>query len=105
MSEHAVIVNLSLSDGEFGTEEERESIYGLSHRLEEQIDAQRVGEFDGDEFGEGQCTLFMYGPNADALYSAIEPILRESPLSMGGHIVKRYGEAVDPNAKEVRIDL
>ncbi len=102
MSEHRVIGYLNLSNDTFGTEEERESIYGLSRRLEEQINAQGVGEFDGHEFGEGHCTLFMYGPDADALYSAIEPILRESTLIAGGHITKRYG---DLDAKEVRIDL
>ena len=105
MSEHRVIAYLNLSDDAFGTEEERESIHELSRRLEEQINAQEVGEFDGDEFGEGHCTLFMYGPDADALYSVIEPILRESALSMGGHITKRHGKATDPDAKEVRIDL
>jgi hypothetical protein len=47
----------------------------------------------------------MYGPDADALYSAIEPILRESALSTGGHVIKRLGEAFNPNVKKVRIDL
>ena len=105
MLEHRVLVYLNLSDDAFGTEEERESIYGLNHRLEEQINAQGVGEFDGHEFGGGHCILFMFGPDADALYSAIEPILRESALSAGGHIIKRYGEVDDPDAKEVHIDL
>jgi hypothetical protein len=47
----------------------------------------------------------MYGPDADALFAAVEPILRESPLAVGGHAIKRYGKAVDPDAKNVRIDF
>ncbi len=103
MPEHSVLVYFNLSDDTFGTEEERESIYMLGHRLAEQIDSQGVGEFDGHEFGEGHCTLFMYGPDANALYSAIESILRESELSAGGHVTKRYGGSGGPD--EVVIDL
>jgi hypothetical protein len=68
----------------------------------ESVDA---GEFDGNEFGEGGCTFYMYGPDADELFKAIEPTLRNSPLSAGGHAMKRYGPATDRKAKEVRIDL
>ena len=105
MGEHAVLAYLKLSDAEFGTADERDSIHALSDRLEEAISDAGAGEFDGDEFGDGQCILFMYGPDADAIFSAIERILRESPHSRGGYVIKRYGEATDPTAKEVRVDL
>jgi len=59
----------------------------------------------GMKFGEGECVLYMYGPDADALFSAIEPVLRSSPLTKGGRLVMRYGEASDRNAKEVSILL
>jgi hypothetical protein len=103
--EQAVLVHLRLSDAGFGTREEMVSIHALSGRLEARIAAARVGEFDGDEFGQGECMLFMYGPNADALFEAVEPELRASPLSRGGWVIKRYGASDDDSAKEVRIDL
>ncbi len=105
MAEQAVLVYFNLSDMGFGTEEEREAIRELSDRIEQEVEREGVGEFDGDEFGGGQCTLFMYGPDADALFAAIEQILRESPLTRGAHVIKRYGEVLDPGAKKVRVDL
>lgn len=103
--EQAVLLHLILSDDEFGTEDEREAIYLLSDRLEDAIERHQAGEFDGNEFGGGGCVLFMYGPDADALFSAIEPIVRLSPLTRDGHAIKRYGDADDDNAREVRVDL
>jgi hypothetical protein len=105
MAQHAVLVHLKLGGGEFGTGDEVESIHDLSDQLLEAIEEREVGEFDGDEFGDGRCMLFMYGPDADALFAVVEPILRASPLSRGGHAIKRYGEAGDENAREVRVDF
>lgn len=105
MSEHAVLVYLNLSDERFGTSDEREKIHDLSDRLEQAIESRNAGEFDGDEFGDGQCTLFMYGPDADVLFAAIEPVLRDSPLAAGGYAIKRFGEASDAHATEVRVDF
>lgn len=103
--EHAVMVYLPLSDGAFGSEDEQHAVYRLSDQLEEAINFHDAGEFDGDEFGDGQCTLFMYGPDADALFAAVEPLLRASPLTAGGHAVKRYGEVGDANARELRVQF
>jgi len=101
--EHAVLVHLKLSGKEFGTNQERESIHALTDKLKEVINAKRLGEFDGDEFGDGGCTLYMYGPDADALFAGIEPLLRSSPVTKEATIIKRYGEAMNPNAKEVKV--
>ena len=105
VSEHAVIVHLRLSNDDFGTREETDAIHALSERLEAAILAAQAGEFDGDEFGGGECVLYMYGTNADSLFAAIEAELRASSLSRGGWAIKRYGPAEDPSASEVRVDL
>lgn len=105
MAQHAVLIYLKLSDSKFGTAEERDAIHALSDSLEAEIKKANVGEFDGDEFGQGQCTLFMYGPDADALFQAVDSIIRNSPLSKGGHVIKRYGDAGDTNAKTERLQL
>lgn len=101
--EQAVIVYLLLKDGQFGASQERESIYALEDRLEKAIEDASVGEFDGDLFGEGECILYMYGPNAERLFVVIEPILKSFPVAAGGYAIKRFGEAADPSAKEVRV--
>lgn len=104
-SEHAVIVHLRLSDATFGTPAERTACHDLEHLLESLVANSGVGELDGDEFGGGECTIFLYGRDADALFAAIEGQLRASPLSRGGRALKRYGAASDPNAKEVQVSL
>lgn len=101
--DHAVIAHLRLSDRSFGSETERAALYLLEDRLAAAIERASAGEFDGNEFGGGECTLYMYGPDADALYNAIVPVLQMNPLARGGYAVKRYGDARDPNAREVRV--
>ncbi len=101
--DHAVIAHLRLTDRGYGSDGEREAIFLLEDRLAAAIARARAGEFDGNEFGGGECTLYMYGPDADALYNAIVPVLQMNPLARGGYAVKRYGDARDPNSREVRV--
>jgi hypothetical protein len=102
---HAVIIRLELSDRNFGTEAEREAIFELTDRMEAAISAADAGEFDGNEFGGGECTLYMYGSDADGLYGAVVAILQGSRLSRGGSVIKRYGDADDPHAREVKLPI
>jgi hypothetical protein len=62
-----------------------------------------AGEFDGHEFGAGECVLFVYGPDADRLYGVIEPLLEAAPVAAGGYAIKRYGKADDPTSPEIRV--
>jgi hypothetical protein len=103
--EHAVLVYIKLSDANMGSEKERNDCHALEDRMERSIKTKQAGEFDGDEFGEGFCTLFMYGPDADALFNAVESDLRAAPLLAGSYAIKRYGPATDPTARETRVVL
>src|ERR1043166_8430183 len=102
--EHAVLVYLRLSDGAFGSDDQRARILELEERMEAAINNAGVGEFDGDEFGMGECTLFMYGPDADQLFATVKPLLESSPDARRGYAIKRYGDAADLEAKEVRVE-
>jgi len=88
-----------------GTEKERKDLQALETRLETAIKARQAGEFDGNEFGEGFCTLYMYGSDANALFASVEPALRAANLPQGSYVIKRYGSAGDPKAREERFDL
>lgn len=101
--EQALIVHLKLTGDQFGSSLEREAVFALEDQLEELIASESAGEFDGDDFGDYECVLYMYGPDADRLFTIIEPILKSSSLAKGGFAIKRYGEASDPNASEVRV--
>jgi len=101
--EQAVIVFLPLSDDEFGSPEENEALHALEVELAEAVEKASAGAFDGNEFGGGQCVFFMYGPDADRLFGAIEPLLKTNAAAAGGCAIKRYGEVLDPDAKQVRV--
>ncbi|ATQ70949.1 MULTISPECIES: hypothetical protein [Methylosinus] len=103
--QHAVIAHLRLIEDPFGSEREREIIADLTSELQHAINVGNVGEFDGEEFGGGKCVIYMYGPNADQLFAVVEPILCATPLARGGFAIKRYGEAKDLNAAEVKVGL
>ena len=101
--EQAVIVHLRLSNDRFGSSGEREALFVLEGEMTKAIEQADAGEFDGDEFGEGECVLYMYGPKADRLFTAIEPALKSSPLASGGYAIKRYGDVSDLTAPQVRV--
>lgn len=94
--EHAVLVHLaSPAVGDIALDE-------IEEPLIEAIDNAGAGEFDGHEIGPDGPTLYLYGPDADRLFTAAEPILRSTSLPPGSHAIVRYG---DPGAEERRVDL
>lgn len=102
--EHAVIARFRLSDDDFGTVNEREALFELEDSLRGAIEAARVGELDGHEFGGGEAVVFMYGPDADRLFSTVAALLR-SHGSGPASCTLRYGPASDPGSDERLIDL
>jgi putative IMPACT (imprinted ancient) family translation regulator len=104
MAEQTVIARYQLSSGPNGTSTDIHSLATLEDRLIEAISAARVGEFDGNEFGTGEVTLFAYGPDADQLFAAMEPILRSFP-ARPAHVLLRYGGLQDENAPEALVEL
>ena len=71
MAEHAVIVTFEYAATSL------EQLHGLEGRLRDAIAQARVGEFDGNEIAADLTdgTLYMYGPDAEALFQVVRPIL------------------------------
>jgi hypothetical protein len=103
--EHAVIAHLLLPEDSVGSGREREAVADLADELQRAIEELGVGEFDGEEFGERRCVLYMYGRDADQLFEVAEPILKAASLARGGFVIKRYGDARDPGAVEAKVYL
>lgn len=97
--QQAVLVHLKLADGAFGSDAEREAIFRLERELEQAIAAVAAGELDGNEFGDGRCTLYLYGPSAEALFRAIAPVLASSPAARGASVIERAGPPGSPEQK------
>lgn len=102
MSEQAVLVFIKLVAGPFGGPDQRAAIQTLEERLENAVDENDIGEFDGNDIGEGFWRLYTYGPSADRLLEVMLPILRAEHTPLGSYVVKRYG---GPGATERRLSL
>jgi tetratricopeptide (TPR) repeat protein len=64
----------------------------LENRLEEVLEIDAQGELDGHETGPESTTLFLYGADAEALFRAVEPLLRDYPLCRGARLTIRQGD-------------
>ena len=87
-AEQDLLVVLKLSNRQMGTHEEREQIEAFAEQLATALERAGAGEYDGDELGGGECTLFFCGRDADALLAVLRPLLKQSPLSRGAHLVR-----------------
>lgn len=94
--EHCVQLHFRLSDDDYGSEAEREAVYALQEQLRAAIVQAHAGEFDGNEFGGGKAVLYMYGPDKDRLWAAVEPAAREFPLRPAFALLRAGGPDTPP---------
>ena len=97
-AEHAVTINIKLTGKSFEDESERVSIEVLEQKITRALENISFAELDGDEFGQGECSIFLYGQDADKLFEAIHPLLDTWNLFKGGSVTRRYGP---PGANEI----
>jgi hypothetical protein len=91
-AEQAVLLKIKLSDNRFGEQQERTAIAALEDHIITALEsAADNAQYDGNEYGEGFCTIYPYGSSADRIYSAITSVFREFSAPQGSFVVKRYG--------------
>jgi hypothetical protein len=68
-------------------------VYSLGDQLQLAITEAKVGEYDGHAIpadgSDGR--YFIYGPDAEAIYKVIAPVLEASPLMRGATVTLHYG--------------
>lgn len=98
--EQAVLVNF-----EYGSTD-LSDLFALEDQLEKVIIATGVGEFDGNDVAAdgSEAILYMYGPDADALFTTVRPILEMTAFTQGARVTLRYGPPED-GVKEVEVVL
>jgi hypothetical protein len=64
----------------------RGDIYALQDELRQLLQKNKLGSFDGNEIGEDEAVLFLSGQDGEAVFGAIEPVLRACPLCRGGFV-------------------
>jgi hypothetical protein len=100
-AEHAVVVYID-GTGLSAEDYDRYDLETIETELLGIIDANGVGEYDGNEVGERGATLFMYGPDGERLFATVESALRAYPLTAHARVVIRAGPPGAPQ-REVRL--
>jgi hypothetical protein len=91
MSEQAVIVKFDYGSTNL------DALFELEDQLEAVLNGGDVGEYDGHEIAVdgSDGLLYMYGPDADALFSKVSPTLRASTAIRNAVATLRYGSPAD----------
>jgi hypothetical protein len=91
MSEQAVIVHFDYGQTDLSP------LFELEDQLIAAIDAAGVGESDGNEVATdgSDGDLYMYGPDADKLFEAIQPVLESATCIHQTVATIRYGPPED----------
>jgi hypothetical protein len=89
--EHAVIVHFQYGSTDVAR------LFALEEQLEKAIAAASAGEYDGNEVAVDGSDgfLYMYGPDADALFAAIRSTLEATAFMNGARVKLRYGPPKD----------
>lgn len=95
--EHAVIVNFN-----YGTTN-LQPMFDLEEKLGNAIASAQAGEYDGNEIAVdgSDGSLYMYGPDADRLFSVAKPVLESADFMRGAKVTLRYGPPKDGIPKKV----
>ena len=98
--DHAVIILFQYGKSDL------QPILDFKDKLEQTINEARVGRLDGIDIAEGgdDGYIYMYGPDAEQLFGAVNNTLESSGLMKGATARLRYGPPeVGVKSKEVKI--
>ena len=91
MAEHAVIVRFDYGSKDLAP------LFEVEEQLEAAVEAAGAGEYDGNEIAVDGSDgfLYLYGPDADRLYAAIEDVLGGATCLKNAVATLRYGPPED----------
>ncbi len=101
-SEHAVIVHFLFGSKDISR------LFALEEKLISALETAGVGEFDGNEIAAdgSDGNLYMYGPDADKLFTTVKPVLESADFMKGATVKLRYGPPTEGTREEiVEIDI
>lgn len=100
--DQAVIVKYNFAAGNL------DRIFEIEDQLANAVESASVGQFDGNEIAvDGRDNLFyMYGPDANKIYEAIEPILLSWDVLSQAQVLLRYGPpGIDTRQKMITLPV
>jgi hypothetical protein len=85
--EHAVIIHFSYGSTNL------QHVFALEDQLRSVVSEAGVGEYDGHEVAEdgSDGSYYIYGPDAEALFRVISPLLAAYPFMRGAKVTLRFG--------------
>jgi hypothetical protein len=95
-------LHLALSRRPHGTAEERERLRDLEYELMDRLARAGAGRLAGDAWPPGECVVTLAGPDARAMWAAVEEAVRAHRPRPGSYAALR---AAGPGAREERIEL
>ncbi len=100
LTEHAVIIHFR-----YGIDE-LDPLHQLERVLEKLISEKGVGVYDGHEIAMDYSDgfLYMYGPNAEELFKAVQPMLEKTEFMKGAIAHLRFGPPED-GVREIEVKL
>jgi hypothetical protein len=99
-AEHAVVVQFNFPEGNL------DRIFEIEDQLAKAVERASAGQLDGNEIAvDGRDNLFyLYGPDADKIFTAIEPVLLASEILSEAKVLLRYGPpGIDTRQNIVRL--
>src|ERR671937_321245 len=99
MEEQAVIAHFKYAADSL------DALFEVEEQLEAAIAAAGVGEFDGNEIAVdlSDGTLFMDGPDAEALFAVVRPILAGAECLRETRVTLRFGPPEDDVPERVEV--
>ncbi|MEO5883805.1 MAG: hypothetical protein ABIQ06_15415 [Caldimonas sp.] len=98
----SVTVYLVYNGQESGRKQQFKACDALQAQVAAALQNSGTGEYAGTGTSAGDYLMYLSGPSADAMFKAVEPVLKKSALSKGGKVALRYG---GEGAKEVEKTL
>ena len=77
----------------------------LEERLGDAAERAQTGELDGNEVGEGEYTIWLYGDSAARLAETVRTALVHEQLPPQCYLFVRHGDVSDADAKEETISI
>lgn len=81
---------------------EKYDLSTLEDQLSEVLEPEGIGEVDGNEIGPEETIIFLYGADAEKIFTEIQPVLRSYPLCQNAKVEIRHG-APGAHYREVTI--
>ncbi|OJW12370.1 MAG: hypothetical protein BGO49_21190 [Planctomycetales bacterium 71-10] len=97
MEEQAVIVQFDYASDSL------DALFEVEERLETAVAAAETGEFDGNEMAVdlSDGSLYLYGPDAEALFASVRPILEAADCLRNVRATLRFGPPEDDTPERV----